>query len=149
MAGSQSITVGLALYTRGIPPLSLSLSSCRIRQCSLHASPPRAATAFETLYKVTKLARWRARSGILVSALNSHFPAASRDPKRSQTSATGGFCHGYYRRPIDRRSGEVITRSDLKDAARTAARFIPEDVTLQDAHFRDIVELTYRQIQSN
>jgi len=61
---------------------------------------------------------------------------------------TGGFCHGYYRPPIKRRSGEVITRRDLKDAACCTARFIPEDVTLQDAHCQGI-ELTYRQVQLN
>jgi len=55
----------------------------------------------------------------------------ARSEKKSD-NYTGGFCHDYYRRPIDWRSGEVITRRNLKDATRCASCFIPEDVTVQD-----------------
>jgi len=95
---TEPVNYGWISSTRGIslPPLfphaesAYSVSLARFTTSCTHN------LAFETLYKVTKLAR----SGISSTRLNSRFPVASHNSKRTH------FCHDPISDQSTQRSGD-------------------------------------------
>lgn len=81
------------------------------------------------LKRYIKWQSWLAADGLalasLAPALNSRFPAASRNSKRNLSCLR--YCHLSYRWPIDWRSVNAITRLNLKNAICFSFRinFIP------------------------